>query len=391
MTLMLVSSWYQQPSSAQTVNMAQLLQPETETAQTQPQVPSDIFHPPVQSPPIAPEKPQKLSPPEKLFPIPPPSSTPEVVPNGFSGTIFISRFNVVGSSVFSRKDFEKVTDKFAHRQITFAELLQASEAVTQLYRDRGYITSGAFIPANQILKPIGGSVNIQVIEGGLEDIKLRGTSRISPNYVRGRLSVATSKPLNINRLLEALKQLLLNPLIENLRAELSAGLSPGTSLLDITLSEASLVSRDQSDQSSSSLLPTSEFIVTGRGGLPPNPDDLLTSDVVWIDWRSFTLYSDTLLQEGKHLYEVGQFAEALKVFQRAEQSYQIQGNKFKQALTLTGISLVYQQLGLLPQASKAITESLNLLQENNSKEFRSVLTQALNTQGQIQLAQGQAD
>jgi large exoprotein involved in heme utilization and adhesion len=29
----------------------------------------------------------------------------------------------------------------------------------------------------------------------------------------------------------------------------------------------------------------SELIITGRGGLPPSPDDFLSSDVVWTDTR----------------------------------------------------------------------------------------------------------
>ena len=207
---------------------------ETETAQT----PPDIFRPPVQSPPIAPEKPQQLPPPEKLFPIPPPSPTPPTDPNGFSGTIFVSGYNVIGSSVFSRKDFQTVTNQFAHRQITFAELLQASEAVTKLYRDRGYITSGAFIPANQSLKPIGSTVNIQVIEGGLEGIQVSGLKRLNTGYIRSRLAIATHKPLNVNRLLKALQLLQLNPLIKNISAELAAGTSPGTSVLDVKVAEA---------------------------------------------------------------------------------------------------------------------------------------------------------
>jgi large exoprotein involved in heme utilization and adhesion len=32
----------------------------------------------------------------------------------------------------------------------------------------------------------------------------------------------------------------------------------------------------------------SQFTVTGRGGLPPSPDDPLTSDVVWSDTRLTT-------------------------------------------------------------------------------------------------------
>ncbi len=32
----------------------------------------------------------------------------------------------------------------------------------------------------------------------------------------------------------------------------------------------------------------SEFIVTGRGGLPPTPSETLSSDTVWTDLRSAT-------------------------------------------------------------------------------------------------------
>jgi len=56
--------------------------------------------------------------------------------------------------------------------------------------------------------------------------------------------------------------------------------------------------------------------------------------------------------------------------------------------------LVYQQLGQWPQATTAITSSLKLLQTEQhggaSKERLKILAQALNTQGSLQLAQGQS-
>jgi hemolysin activation/secretion protein len=81
-------------------------------------------------------------------------------------------------------------------------------------------------------------VKIQVIEGGLEAINVSGTRRLNPNYVRSRLAIATSKPLNRDRLLEALQLLQLNPLIQNLSAELTAGTQPGSNLLEVRVTEA---------------------------------------------------------------------------------------------------------------------------------------------------------
>ncbi|MBR8839909.1 MAG: ShlB/FhaC/HecB family hemolysin secretion/activation protein [Stigonema ocellatum SAG 48.90 = DSM 106950] len=235
LTLMVVSSLHHQPLHGQTVNTAQTLQLGTQTVQNQD--PSQRIFP--GNSPSLPKTPPVLPDPEKLFPSPP--STPptrEEVPSEFPGTITVSRFEVVGNSVFSPKELAKATEKFTNRQITFAELLQASEAITQLYRDAGYVTSGAFIPANQTFKVTGSVIKIEVVEGRLESIQVRGLRRLNPNYVKSRLELATHKPLNVNRLLKALQVLQLNPLIQNISAELAAGSSPGGSVLDVRVAEA---------------------------------------------------------------------------------------------------------------------------------------------------------
>ncbi|MDF5724079.1 MAG: CHAT domain-containing protein [Rhizonema sp. PD37] len=100
-----------------------------------------------------------------------------------------------------------------------------------------------------------------------------------------------------------------------------------------------------------------------------------------------------LLQQGLTLYQTEQFSQAESVFQQAVAAFKTQGDMLNQALALNYVALTSQQVEHLPLASKAILEGVAILQNNhsNSKEFRSVLAQALNTQGQIQLAQGQPD
>ncbi|BAY45651.1 surface antigen D15 domain-containing protein [Scytonema sp. HK-05] len=240
--MMLFSSWQQQPLSAQTVNTLAVPQPKVETAQTEP--PSDIFNRPErENLPLVPETPPVLPPPENLLPSPPQTPpSPEGVPNAFPGTIEVERFEVIGSTVFSREQLAEVTKKFINRPITFAELLQASEAITKLYNDKDYVTSAAFLPAEQTYNLKGSVVKIQVVEGRLENIQVRGLKRLNPNYIRSRLKIATGKPLNLNRLLEALRLLQLNPLIQNISAELAAGSTPGGNVLDVTVREAKTLS-----------------------------------------------------------------------------------------------------------------------------------------------------
>ena len=218
-------------NSAQVDNSGQIL--DNNSAQEK-QIPSPQDVQPLPSPLPSPEAPQPLPPPEELLqpqPITPPEALPEKVP----GTITVQKFEVVGSTVFSPERLAKVLAPFTQKPISFAQLFQARSAVTQLYIDEGYITSGAYIPPQKLS---GGIIKIQVVEGRLEDIQVNGTKRLNPNYVRSRIAVATSQPLNRNRLLEALQLLQLNPLIQNLSAELSAGSRLGESLLQIEVTEA---------------------------------------------------------------------------------------------------------------------------------------------------------
>lgn len=105
--------------------------------------------------------------------------------------------------------------------------------------------------------------------------------------------------------------------------------------------------------------------------------------------------TQSLVQQGKALYDAEQFAEAVKVLQQAVQTYQAQGDRLRQAMVLSNLSLAYQQLGLWSEATKAITDGLNLLQTtgntSDSQDSLQVLAQILNTQGRLQWAQGQPE
>ncbi|MBD2068498.1 ShlB/FhaC/HecB family hemolysin secretion/activation protein [Leptolyngbya sp. FACHB-671] len=195
---------------------------------------AQVPEPPSVEPLPEPEPLPLLPPPEELLETPP-APAPDELPGELPETITVSAFEVVGSTVFDEETLAAATEPFTNRPISFAELLQARSAVTQLYIDAGYVTSGALIPP-QTLED--GVVTIQVIEGSLEEIVVTGNRRLNSSYVRERLELAAEPPLNVPRLLEGLQLLQLDPLIQNISAELSAGLRPGTSLLQVEVTEA---------------------------------------------------------------------------------------------------------------------------------------------------------
>ena len=98
------------------------------------------------------------------------------------------------------------------------------------------------------------------------------------------------------------------------------------------------------------------------------------------------------MQQGKTLYDAGQFAEAVNVLQQAAADFKTTGDGLREAMTLSNLSLAYQQLGLWAEAEKAIAQSLDLLKSSdNSKEGFAILAQTLDVQGQLQLARGKAE
>jgi hemolysin activation/secretion protein len=230
----LFSGLITRPLKAQAVDTTEL--PNSNFILSQQLPPPQDVQPPVPSPSPSPQLPQQLPPPAELLPPSAPSTTPEQpLPEKIPQTITVEKFEVVGSTVFSPEELAQVTAEFTKKPITLAEVFQARSKITDLYIQKGYITSGAYIPPQTIKS---GVIKIQVVEGKLEDIQITGTRRLQSNYVRSRLAIATLAPLNRERLLEALQLLQLNPLIQNLSAELSAGSRQGESVLQVKIQEA---------------------------------------------------------------------------------------------------------------------------------------------------------
>ena len=227
--------------------------------------------------------------------------------------LFVRRFNVVGSTAFSPEELaedaqaalgDRPSDRPADSRdrpfnvqqvVSLAELLQASDRITQRYVDGGYLSSGAIIPEDGIQPD--GTVTIQVIEGRLEEVNvarlsnqrqtslidhpfaqmpqipsmaslsqwifpevmrdrllITGNRDLSLGYVRRRLALAGSAPLNIDRLLAGVQLLQTNPLIETVSTEIREGAETGTSILDVDVIEA----------------PTSEFQVAVNNSRSPS-------------------------------------------------------------------------------------------------------------------------
>lgn len=94
-----------------------------------------------------------------------------------------------------------------------------------------------------------------------------------------------------------------------------------------------------------------------------------------------------LLDRGRRLYDSGRLSEAAQLWQQAAAAFATKGNRSQQALSLTYLSLTYQDLGEWDDAATAIDKALSQL--NDTAPATRIRARALNAQASLQLARGQ--
>jgi len=165
---------------------------------------------------------------------PQPIPTPETTPTEASVTIQVKKVNITGSTIFKPEKFNSIIKSVEGREVTLEDLRKIADAITQLYLDRGYITSRAVL-VDQTIND--GVVEIRVFEGGIEKIEVQGTKRLNPNYVRSRIALGTGQPLSTEKLENQLRLLRFDPLLENIEATLRPGTQIGKSILVVRVTE----------------------------------------------------------------------------------------------------------------------------------------------------------
>ncbi len=204
-------------------------------AQTLPNLPRPDFQRPA---PLPTEAPLPTLPPPEDFLRNPANPQPSIIPpTDFSTQIVVKKFEIIGSTVFTPAELAAIIAPLTNRSIGFPQLLQAANQITELYVSKGYINSGAFLPGNQTFSVQGSTIKIQVVEGSVEDIVVVGTQRLNPSYIKNRIGLGANKPLKIDRLIESLRLLQLDPLIKSISTELAAGKESGTSIVQLKVTE----------------------------------------------------------------------------------------------------------------------------------------------------------
>lgn len=151
--------------------------------------------------------------------------------------VFVERIVVTGSTAFSSDQIDVVTDPYINREVTSEELESLRLALTQLYVKAGYINSGAVLMDQDVRD---GTIQFHIIEGELTDVVITENKRFRTHYLRNRLALNVTKPLNIGTLQQRLQRLQQDDRIRRLQAELRPGIRLGESELHVRVEENTL-------------------------------------------------------------------------------------------------------------------------------------------------------
>ena len=165
---------------------------------------------------------------------------PEEAPSSGPG-VFVEGYRFVGSTVFSNEELVGVVAPWANRAIRSEDLVSVRNAITELYIRQGYLNSGATLPDQDFE---GGIIEIHIIEGSLEDIRITGNRQFRSEYLRDRIRRGAATPLHIGKLEEQIQILQQDHRIQKLAARLVPGDRRGGAVLHVHVEETNRFGMD---------------------------------------------------------------------------------------------------------------------------------------------------
>ena len=155
-----------------------------------------------------------------------------------STLVKVTGFTFVGNTLFSDNELSRLMSGCIGKEMTFAELNEATATITNAYRKRGYFLVSLFFPPQTVTS--GMPLLIEVVEGVLEDIHVE-TSPVKTRIKKSLLEAYTNQvpreePLKESSLISMVMRTNELPNISS-RILLEPGSRPGTTKATLEVNE----------------------------------------------------------------------------------------------------------------------------------------------------------
>ena len=101
------------------------------------------------------------------------------------------------SEILTKEQIQAVTASYIGKQVTLKDLREIADKITNIYRDKGYMTCGAVLPPQRIRD---GVVEIRLIEGKTGNVNLTGNRYTKSEYIMNRINLKPGEIANTEKL-----------------------------------------------------------------------------------------------------------------------------------------------------------------------------------------------
>lgn len=152
----------------------------------------------------------------------------------------VKSFQLSGNTVFTTEVLQGLITEFlaqhaVNGELTLDEVELLRKTLSNYYISRGYVNSGAKITGYE---KDTATVVVQIVEGTIQDIVIRGAGGLTTDYIRSRLLADENAPFNIQELQENFQLLLNDPLLDGMNGKIRPGDEPGQAILDLDIQRA---------------------------------------------------------------------------------------------------------------------------------------------------------
>ena len=229
-------------------------------------------------------------PPVELHDIPamefPRADAPAIAPGGRE--VSVTRVVIDGNTVLPQSELDAFAQAYAGQSLTLAEIYAVADALTDLYRERGFGLAAATVPAQRVED---GTLRLTVVEGRIGSVRYEGGDRYDRDAL-ARQAIAMQpgevfRNANVDRAL-----LLLNDLPGlRARAVVGPGVAAGTSDVVVRLEEDPTEFRISLDNYGRESIGEHRLTLDGAVNSPGGHGDVLSGSLLVSQSNLLTYFS----------------------------------------------------------------------------------------------------
>jgi hemolysin activation/secretion protein len=153
-----------------------------------------------------------------------PAAPAPVAPSAAEGKVLVKTITITGVTLLSAKVINDIIKSYKGKELTVREMQKVADLITDAYRQKGFITSRAYLPPQKIEQ---GTLEIRVVEGITGNIDIKGNRYFKTRLYTEKILLKKGESFDYEKLRKGLSKI--NQLPDrNVKAVLAPGKEPAT-------------------------------------------------------------------------------------------------------------------------------------------------------------------